>query len=129
MDDDCGGLERARAAAAKRLGLVVPVLLAVALTATALAAPRVPNPDECGVAADMAIVARALAAEDVERHKAETIMRRIYDVSHSGRELRMRLILAAAYVNREAPGEFASKLFLTCLATGGDVDRILGVGL
>lgn len=66
---------------------------------------------ECSIAADMAVVARALAEEGIEPEKAETIMRRIYDVAASrrGEEL-MQAILETAYREREPRREALSML-------------------
>ena len=92
---------------------------------------------ECGVAADMAIVAHSLAREQIQRPKADAIMVRIYDVSESdrGKEL-LRDITDAAYgaeqqANASAGGtassqEFAEALYTTCMKRGGDMDTILG---
>jgi hypothetical protein len=90
---------------------------------------------ECGVAADMAVVAHSLAREDVQRQKADAIMGRIYDVSESdrGKEL-MRDIMDAAYSQRGASAssggtaaqKFAEELFATCMKSGGDMDNVLG---
>ena len=107
----------------------------------ALAAPRAENALECGIAADLAIVAHSLAMEEIQRAKADTIMARIYDVSQSerGKQL-MKEILDAAYVakqpaaidGRAAAGgtresqDFAEELFATCMKSGGDMDPVLG---
>ena len=98
---------------------------------------------ECGVAADMAVVAHSLAGEQIQRAKADAIMVRIYDVSESerGKEL-MRDILDAAYSAQKNAGasaggsastgataasqKFAEELFATCMRSGGDMDTILG---
>jgi hypothetical protein len=92
---------------------------------------------ECGIAADMAVVAHSLAREDVQRQKADAIMGRIYDVSESdrGKEL-MRDIVDAAYsaqrdANASAGGtaagqKFAEELFSSCMKSGGDMDNVLG---
>ncbi|MND01948.1 hypothetical protein D3C83_211450 [compost metagenome] len=62
--------------------------------------------------------------------KAELIMRRIYDVSPTARGQEMlKTILQAAYAQREPAGKFASKLFLVCMSTGGNMDEVLGVTL
>jgi hypothetical protein len=129
MDDDFEDLEADFSAAGKWIGIAVLLLVALAWATAALSAPRMRNAEECQVAADMAIVARALAAEDIERVKAETIMRRIYDLEQlpDGESL-ARAILAAAYLDRDAPGGFATRLYVTCMATGGDMDRVLGTG-
>jgi len=97
---------------------------------------------ECGIAADMAVVAHSLAKEDVQRPKADAIMGRIYDVAASerGKEL-MRDIMDAAYSANGASGgatlpgapaasasglKFAEELFAACMKTGGNMDTILG---
>jgi hypothetical protein len=110
---------------------LLAVLLACA-AASALAAPKAESATECGIAADMAIVARSLAEEQIERPQAGAIMARIYDVSESarGKEL-MRDILEAAYGQDSASGgassqKFAEDLFATCMKTGGNMDPVLG---
>ncbi len=110
------------------------------------AAPRAESAMECGIAADMAVVAHSLAKEDIHRNKADAIMGRIYDVGESerGKEL-MRDIMDAAYsangANANASGgatlpgaaaasatgqKFAEELFTACMKTGGNMDTILG---
>jgi hypothetical protein len=107
-------------------------LAAVALASVSVpgaAAPRAESAQECGIAADMAIVARSLAQEQVRQPKAETIMARIYDVgaSQRGQQL-MKDILLAAYNNGQerTSQAFAEELFTTCMKTGGNMDPILG---
>jgi hypothetical protein len=106
------------------------VILAAALAAgSAYASPKAESAAECGIAADMAVVARALAQEQVQRPQAFAIMTRIYDVSESdrGKEL-MKDILEAAYrtpVSTESQS-FAEELFTACIKSDGDMDTILG---
>jgi len=86
---------------------------------------------ECGIAADMAVVARSLAQEEVQRPQASAIMARIYDVSESarGREL-MKDILDAAYRSGATNSQaFAEELFTSCMKTGGNMDNVLGKSL
>ena len=104
--------------------------LGLAFAGAAGAAPRAQSATECGIAADMAVVAHSLAREHIVRAKADTIMQRIYDVSQSerGKEL-MKDILDAAYVSKTATGtgqQFAEELFATCMKSGGDMDPVLG---
>jgi hypothetical protein len=104
-------------------GAIAGVLYA----AYVFAAPRAESAMECGIAADMAIVARSLAEEEVQPQKADAVMTRIYDVSQSerGKEL-MKDILEAAY-RSDGPGQaFAEQVFSTCMKTGGDMNTILG---
>jgi lipopolysaccharide export LptBFGC system permease protein LptF len=122
----------------------VAALLAAGLAASAAqAAPRAESAMECGIAADMAVVAHSLAQEQIARPQADAIMVRIYDVSASdrGREL-MRDIMDAAYRVTEggiagsasAGGtqwpvsgqRFAEDLFAACMKTGGNMDNVLG---
>jgi hypothetical protein len=118
-------------------GLAVATALALPLGA-ADAAPRAESEMECGIAADMAVVAHSLAREEIQRPKADAIMVRIYDVSASDRgKALMRDILDAAYSAHQDPAasagssaassqNFAEELFTTCMKTGGDMDPILG---
>jgi hypothetical protein len=122
-------LEKSFETSAKWLAVSVIVGLLFASVA-AFAAPRAESALECGVAADMAVVARSLADEEVQQSKAVAIMERIYDVIDSahGQEL-MQEILAAAYNQKAHPAsgqEFAKELFTACMKTGGDMDMILG---
>lgn len=107
--------------------LLVMLLGAVAV-GSASAAPKAQSAVECGIAADMAVVARSLAEEQVQRQKANAIMARIYDVSESdrGKEL-MKEILEAAYGKQAAPSQaFAEELFTACIERGGNMDAVLG---
>src|SRR5688572_23300758 len=116
--------------------LLAAGVLAMTHVSAPVAAPRAESALECGVAADMAVVADSLAREQVDHLKAGAIMARIYDVAGSqrGREL-MQDILDAAYSagrgatapQSEAAGQkFAEELFTTCMKSGGNMDRILG---
>ena len=94
----------------------------------AWAAPKAASAMECGIAADMAIVARSLAQEEIRQPQAGAIMARIYDVSESdrGKEL-MKDILDAAYRSEDnSSQQFAEDLFAACMKTGGNMDTILG---
>jgi len=113
-----------------------PAVLFAAVTLTAatgaLAAPRAESALECGIAADMAVVAHSLAHEQIQRQKADIIMARIYDVSESERgQALMKEILDAAYVPtgpiaKVSGQEFAQALYSTCMKSGGDMDQVLG---
>jgi hypothetical protein len=123
----------------------VAALLAGGLVASAQAAPRAESAMECGIAADMAVVAHSLATERIQRPQADAIMVRIYDVAESdrGRQL-MRDIMDAAYRAKDggiaapnassggsaspAPSgqKFAEDLFTTCMKSGGNMDHMLG---
>jgi lipopolysaccharide export LptBFGC system permease protein LptF len=111
----------------------IAALAAVLYLTGAHAAPRAESAVECGIAADMAVVAHSLAREEVVRPKANQIMGRIYDVSSSdrGREI-MKEILDAAYAQSTAAAgggtgqKFAEELFAACMKSGGNLDGVLG---
>jgi hypothetical protein len=96
------------------------------IASAAQAAPRAESAMECGIAADMAVVANSLATEQIERPQADAIMVRIYDVSASdrGKQL-MRDIMDAAYSEGNASSgasaanlsgqKFAEELSATCM--------------
>ena len=111
------------------------LLLGLMCATGALAATRAESAVECGIAADMAVVAHSLAKEQVQRAKADSIMARIYDVSESERgKALMKEILDTAYVstggNAAAGGtsgqKFAEDLFSSCMKSGGNMDAVLG---
>jgi hypothetical protein len=109
---------------------LLAVLLA-GLAGTAAAAPRAESATECGIAADMAVVARSLAQEEIKRPQAGAIMARIYDVSDSarGKELMKDIIDAAYRSNRDSSEKFAEDLFTACMKDGGNMDTVLGKAL
>jgi hypothetical protein len=129
-----------------RRPLAIAALAAGLAAATAVpAAPRAQSPLECGIAADMAVVAKSLAAEKIDRPKADTIMKRIYDVSQSerGQQLMKEIVDAAYATGTATPGgaaaggsaasagpdsaqSFAENLYATCVKSGGDMDAVLG---
>jgi hypothetical protein len=109
------------------------LFVAAALAAVAGAsgaAPRAESALECGIAADMAVVAHSLAREEVQRNKADAIMVRIYDVAASARGMElMNDILQAAYARTESSAsgqKFAEDLFAACMRSGGNMDTVLG---
>ena len=106
-------------------------ILLAGLAGTAAAAPRAESATECGIAADMAVVARSLAQEEIKRPQAGAIMARIYDVSQStrGTELMKDIIDAAYRKNGDSSQKFAEDLFTTCMKDGGNMDAVLGKAL
>ena len=112
--------------------LLAALLFGGVVVSPAFGAPKAESAMECGIAADMAVVARSLAQEKIQRPRAGAIMARIYDVSESerGREL-MKDILDAAYGQDSASGgsssqKFAEELFTACMKDGGNMDAVLG---
>ena len=111
-------------------GAVVLLMAGLLFSAAcATAAPRAQSALECGVAADMAVVARSLAQEQIQQPQAVAIMSRIYDVAASERAKQlMDDILAAAYSGgqQRSSQKFAEELFSACMKSGGDMDTVLG---
>ena len=108
--------------------LLALVFAAAFFASPAFAAPRAQSAEECGIAADMALVAQSLAREEIQPSKARSIMARIYDVADSERgKALMGEILDAAYRNgRESTPKFAEELFTACMKSGGNMDTVLG---
>lgn len=104
--------------------------LLLGAASVSIAAPRAESALECGIAADMAVVAHSLAREEVQRNKADAIMVRIYDVAASARGMElMNDILQAAYAKTESSDsaqKFAEALFAACMKSGGNMDTVLG---
>lgn len=107
---------------------LMAAILAGGMFTAAQAAPRAESAVECGIAADMAVVAHSLAKEQVQRPKAKAIMFRIYDVSESarGKELMGNIIDAAYTSNGASAQKFGEDLFAACMKSGGSMDTILG---
>lgn len=108
--------------------LLAAALATVFFVSSSSAAPRAQSAEECGIAADMAIVAKSLAREEIQLAKAGAIMARIYDVTGSDRgKALMKEILDAAYRRSAgAPQKFAEELYVACMQSGGDMDVVLG---
>jgi hypothetical protein len=115
-----------------KTALATALTAALAVTATlqgspASAAPRAESAQECAIAADMAIVARSLAQENIKVEKASAIMTRVYDVAESDRgKALMKDILDAAYKDQRTSQRFAEQLFTTCMKSAGNMDTVLG---
>ncbi len=82
----------------------------------------------CSIAADMVLVARALASESVARAKADAIMALVYaEYADGGRSDRLRNELTDfGYRRSDAPLELAHELMAACLTHGGLLGPILG---
>jgi len=116
--------------------LLALVFAAAFFASSSFAAPRAQSAEECGIAADMALVAQSLAREEIQPAKARAIMARIYDVAESERgKALMKDILEAAYTRSAATGgtadgrvaqKFAEELFTACMKSGGNMDTVLG---
>ena len=111
--------------------LLAAAFAAALFSSDAFPLPRAESAQECGIAADMAIVAQSLAGERVPPGKAAAIMARIYDVSESERgRAMMAAILDTAYVRSAVAGAstdtFAEELFTTCIKAAGNMDAVLG---
>jgi hypothetical protein len=101
------------------LGVAIWVCVGVAVEAKA-------NPQVCPVFADMAIVARALGAVNIDRGKAEVIMQAIYEVPPEFRQF-VTSLTDQAYAKAVEPRHFAEQVFARCMASGGNPKAFIGV--
>ncbi len=84
------------------------------------AAPKAQSVEQCAMAQDIALVARSLAIEGIEREKADAILKRIYiPVDDVGRTI-IRLITDASFRSSVSPTEYADTLAQMCVTRGGD---------
>ena len=111
-----------------RRALATAALL-VALAPPAAAAPKA-DPRECPGYTDVALVARALAMDDIDAERTARIMERIYNTLGNARVQQIvHSIVTAAQRDRSATaGEFARRLGEACVRGGGDMDAVLGTG-
>lgn len=86
------------------------------------------TPRGCGVLADMALTARALAVEKIEISLGRRLMRAIYpgyaQEEHAAQLLER--VTTMAYGRTEAPMELARLVAEACMKTQGDQDATLG---
>lgn len=108
---------------------VAALALAIPLAVPAAAAPKA-DPRECPGYTDVALVARALAMDDIDAPRSARILARIYDTQGDARvEDIVRAIVAAAQRDKSAAaGEFARRLARACVYGAGDMDAVLGTG-
>lgn len=99
-----------------------------------VACAQVRAPRECGLAADMALTAHALAAHAVERGTAERVMGAIYALALGSPEgerwrgIMERVMRAAASgtAQRITSLAYAEGVGNACMLTGGNLDAMLG---
>ena len=101
------------------------LLLCLLAASTAIAAPQVRTSQECYTLADMALVARSAAAENVPVSTTAAMFKTIYLVT-SPRLLELAaLIIESAYRDKRTPGQFAMALAEQCVRTG-NLDPFFG---
>lgn len=107
------------------------VLLA-ALALSACSAPRAKSAEECYLAADVAIVARALHDGQVQEDTADMVLSQIYgqEVINGGARVG-QIVAAVIKAARRQDGlgalGFAQRVYKSCVTRGGDMGDIFGV--
>lgn len=112
-------------------GIAAAAAFAVAPPHARAEAPQQLTERGCGVLADMALVARALSQEKVDRAAAGRVMALVYAAyaKANGFEGLRERVLALGYSRKEAPVELGRLVLMTCMRTGGDQDATLGTRL
>ena len=100
----------------------------LALGANANAAEPAQTGQDCANLAEVALLARALAEEKIEKPRAQSILARIYDIPDEQARSLARLVLESAYRDSSPADEFASKFEVVCRASRGDVESLLKAG-
>lgn len=110
--------------------------LALALVTLPLwAAPKAESPHECNILADFWLVMSALAKHGIAHDRAVRIaIPDIYSVKDNERAVELFALVgraAYAYIEQKQgqPQDFSKRLHMTCMATGGNLDGVLGVRL
>ena len=85
------------------------------------------DPAECLVFADMALVARALAKEGVDKEKAAAVVSDVYQMPTPELAKVAASLLSAAYGDPRTPRNFAAGFYLACLTS--KLDGFLGVSI
>lgn len=114
------------------LGLAIFIALmftAAAGVRSAWAAPRAINVEECQNITHVAIVARAAAEANIPAEQTGQLLAKVFATPGPRSAELVRLILGAAYRSKDGARQFATILGMTCAATGGDLDSVLGQGV
>jgi hypothetical protein len=99
------------------LCLAAALLIAAGAQVSAVAAPRNQN---CANLSEVALLAKAMAEENVDKNRALAILRRIYSIpDHHARSF-ARLVIDSAYTDNSSAGEFAQRFEVVCLSPSGE---------
>ncbi len=103
------------------LALLVAIML-LALCALSVSSParamQAMQYSECELAADVALVARALAEEQLPKETAGKVLLRIYSTTSERGRSALSAILDQAFATREDPPHFSDRIGVACQASG-----------
>lgn len=109
------------------LGGILAVAVLAGAAVAAYAAPKAPDARACELVADMAVTARALAEEKVDRAAADRVMNHVYAVHTALGAALMKAITDTAFMSPgPSPVEYSAVLFDSCMRNQGDMDGVLG---
>jgi hypothetical protein len=109
------------------IAVLVLLLVAVLLARTAVSAPRVSSVEECEVAINAMLYARAMAVNGVELEKARAVIAATF-VAHTENGAKVfKAIVDAAYRSDLSPIDLAGRLGTMCVHRRGNMDELLGV--
>ena len=104
---------------------VTAVFFAAMFAASPAFAQTAGNANECMAFADMAIVARALAAIDVKEPQMRTAIASIYN-TNEGHAPMVDGIVRLAYASKLAPKDFSTAFGTYCIDNTGKMDSCFG---
>jgi hypothetical protein len=93
---------------------------AAALFIAGASQAAVPSGQKCANLSEVALLARALAEEKVDKSQAHAIVRRMYSVGDAQSRSFARLVIESAYSATASAGEFAQKFEVVCIASSGE---------
>ena len=98
----------------KSLCLAAALLMAAGAQVGATASPR---SQTCANLSEVALVAKAMAEENVDKERALAILRRIYSIPDEHSRSFARLVVDSAYTDSSPANEFARKFEVVCIST------------
>lgn len=91
----------------------------------AWSATRDSGPD-CSAFSEVALLARALAEEKIDKLRAQAILKRVYNLPDEPARKLARQVLESAYRNTSTPAEFAVDFETVCIVKRGDTGSLPG---
>lgn len=91
-----------------------------------LAYPRISSARGCNVLWDVALVARALAANDVPKPQAISVMADIYSTQDEFGQIYVKALTDKAYADKREARQFAREFLETCMRNEGNVSSFFG---
>jgi hypothetical protein len=108
----------------RAVGVVIAVGLLLGAQG-AWSAPRDSGPD-CSAFSEVALLARALAEERIDKPRAQAILKRVYNLPDEPARKLARQVLESAYRDSSTPADFAVNFETVCIVKRGETSSLPG---